>query len=566
MTRRILFVRLPYFPIERFLKVQNRREGQPKPWWDEAAKSEVLADARPQGPLVLVTNGAKGTRISAVGPDAENEGLWPDMKLADARTMMPALRVEQHDIAADHAALSTLARWMLRYSPAVSFHGADGFLLDTEGCDHLFGGEHKMAEDIADRLGRMGFTTYLAFGDTPAACHALGHYGGAKVHILPRNHEPDTLDGLPVEALRLEDDTVVLLKRLGLKRIGDVRPLPRSALERRFRETAKSRSKRDAQGAARSVQWRLDQLCGAVAEPLRYIQEPKQFRITKPCPELALEQGAIGLVLDELLPELCALLAKAGQGARRFQLIGYRADGGLGSTHVALSQPVNKPASIRRLFNDRLDHIDCGYGIDLFVLEAIGAEPVHINQHDMMDAEQAQQTSASLAAFADSVGNRVARKAVFKPAPRTSHVPERSQRLVDVTTPVDWQAWKAVQPVWSPRPLRLLPRPEPAEVTAALPDSPPAQFVWRRVMRRVIRARGPERILPEWWHDDLKTKSSATFRDYYDVEDSEGRRYWIFRSIRDDPIETEEAASDDGDEQTQPDTVRTIRWFVHGLF
>jgi protein ImuB len=263
------------------------------------------------------------------------------------------------------------------------------------------------------------------------------------------------------------------------------------------------------------------------------------------------------MALDELLPRLCALLAGAGQGARCFHLTGYRADGGMGTVGVALSQPVNSPAIIKRLFRDRLERIDCGFGIDLFTLEGIDPERVTPGQHDMVDPHNSALTSASLTTFADTLNNRSESRAVSRFAPCASHVPERAQRFAPIATQVDWQRWKALQPVWAPRPLRLFVRPEPAEVTAELPDSPPAQFIWRRVLRRVVRSRGPERILPEWWHDSLKSSRSALFRDYYDVEDTEGRRYWIFRSTRSDPVEQDPMPIEE---------VTTIRWFVHGLF
>ena len=102
---------------------------------------------------------------------------------------------------------------------------------------------------------------------------------------------------------------------------------------------------------------------------------------------------------------------------------------------------------------------------------------------------------------------------------------------------------------------------------AQVPEGPPARFTWRRVTRRVVKAEGPERIAPEWWRE-LVTPSPgkgeggdghrpspggghvassvrsnphpgpppsrgreirATPRDYYRIEDEEGRRYWVFR-------------------------------------
>ena len=50
-----------------------------------------------------------------------------------------------------------------------------------------------------------------------------------------------------------------------------------------------------------------------------------------------------------------------------------------------------------------------------------------------------------------------------------------------------------------PRPLTLLPRPEPIAVIAVVPDYPPRKFVWRRCHHKIAKAEGPERISPEWW-------------------------------------------------------------------
>ncbi|MDR3408567.1 MAG: DNA polymerase Y family protein [Methylovirgula sp.] len=94
----------------------------------------------------------------------------------------------------------------------------------------------------------------------------------------------------------------------------------------------------------------------------------------------------------------------------------------------------------------------------------------------------------------------------------------------------------------SPRPIRLLEKPEPIEAIASVPDGPPVRFRWRRVLHEVAAIEGPERIAPEWWKHDALT------RDYFRAEDAEGRRFWLFR----------EGLYETG-------TARP-RWFLHGLF
>ena len=84
--------------------------------------------------------------------------------------------------------------------------------------------------------------------------------------------------------------------------------------------------------------------------------------------------------------------------------------------------------------------------------------------------------------------------------------------------------------------------PQPVETLAEVPDGSPLRFRWRRVLHEVALAEGPERIGGEWWRaPDQQT------RDYYRVEDREGRRFWLFR----------QGLYGETDEP---------RWFVHGLF
>ena len=101
------------------------------------------------------------------------------------------------------------------------------------------------------------------------------------------------------------------------------------------------------------------------------------------------------------------------------------------------------------------------------------------------------------------------------------------------------------RPVQAARPERLLDRVEAIAVIYATPEGLPRRFVWRRAVHDVVKAEGPERIAPEWWRE----RSTARARDYYRVEDREGRRYWIYRDGR------------HGDGRG-PDPV----WYLHGLF
>jgi protein ImuB len=78
--------------------------------------------------------------------------------------------------------------------------------------------------------------------------------------------------------------------------------------------------------------------------------------------------------------------------------------------------------------------------------------------------------------------------------------------------------------------LRLFHRPQPIEAMAPVPDDPPVQFRWRGQLHRIRRAEGPERVAEEWWKRPIEATSPARVRDYYRLEDQEGRRFWVFRA------------------------------------
>ncbi len=126
-------------------------------------------------------------------------------------------------------------------------------------------------------------------------------------------------------------------------------------------------------------------------------------------------------------------------------------------------------------------------------------------------------------------------------------LPERAARLMPFAQAVPERLRGAVSFALPERPIRLLRPPEPVEVPVTeLPEGPPLRFRWRRAVYSVARAEGPERIEPEWWRARAGREPAA--RDYFRVEDSEGRRYWLYRQGLYDAAKA------------------PPRWFMHGFF
>jgi len=548
--RRVVSLWLPRFATDRWLRSRvASRERQPESFSTSGkGTSGKGTSSRPpeaSQPLALVADEIGRLTLAAVNEPAEHGGLAPGLPLAEARALLPGLVTVPHEPQADARALAALAAWCLRYTPWAAPDQAEerggpgragaGLLLDVSGCCHLFGGERALLEDLQARLQRFGYSARAAIADTIGAAWAMARHATSAAHpcvVVMAGHQRAALGPLPPAALRLPAVTVELMDRLGLRRIEDLYALSPAVLTPRF--------------GAFAVR-RLAQALGTEAESLSPQQAPAAFLTRQIFAEPVGDPDDLGRAVTLLLEHLCRELARAGRGVRQLELTAYRADGSLQRLTLGTSRPSRDARHLRRLFTEKLPRLDPGFGIEVMTLGATLTAALATQQMDWGQMEHARDDNAAVGAkdipeLVDRLDSRLGSGAVRAPRPRQSHVPERAF----VLTPAgadddsgkandDWQQ----TPHPRLRPLRLLARPEPVEALSLLPDYPPAQFRWRRVLHQVVRAEGPERLLGEWWRSDPE-ESDAPPRDYFRVEDQDGRRYWLYRAAGD--------------------------WYLHGLF
>ena len=570
-------------------------------------------------PFALVESGPRGVSLTAVNRPAAANGIHAGQMLADARAVVPGLLTGAAAPDRDRQALNQLALWLGRYGPHRHVDGGDGLWVDITGVAHLFGGEAALARDCVRRFKRAGFEALMAVADTRSGAFALARYGGGRmterVAIAPPSEIRAALADLPVEGLQLTGDLIVLLRRLGLKRIGQFYDLPRSALARRFRaaapKTVKGRKRHRGfvkpaatyNGWAEALIMRLDQALGELSEPARGIVEPPVFRVQRIYAEPLISHDGVLAALDDLAAELCAVLDARDEGARALMFALYRADGTVADVSVRTSRPARDKGHIAELFLARLERLDVGLGLDAVVLEALQTERLVRAQTGFAAPGAIEgQVDDKTGLLIDRLSNRLGAGAVFHLEAVASHIPERAERRVTALQ----GPWLGPEiPVCDtsdfklPRPAFLLAPAEPIRVLAEVPDGPPVRFTWRRVTRRVARAEGPERIAPEWWRligertvsqeavgdddgDDLglgavvRTPPPAwRIRDYYRVEDEHGGVYWMYRAGIYPSSEPGVAAT--VATEATPDAARDVApaltpalapptWYMQGLF
>lgn len=461
----------------------------------------------------------------AANAAAQVQRVRPGLPAAEARAHCADLVVEDADPAGDLDHLDRLALWALRrYCPIVAADPPDGLVLDVSGAAHLFGGEAAMLADMIERLAANGVAARAGLADSWGAAHALARYVADPIAIAPQDEAGRSIAHLPVRVLRLADDIVSGLGKVGIDVVAELESKPRAPLALRF---------------GPQLTRRLDQAYGRQAEPIEPVEAPELVQVRQAFAEPIGAPETLARYTLKLVEALCVRLEELGLGARKLDLRFIRVDNRLETIRVGMAKPVRDVKRLTRLLCDKLETVDPGFGVETMVLAAPIAEPITLK---VVANDLTEPAIPDVGDLIDTLANRSGGHRLYRAAPAQSDVPERSVRKIEPAAPETGDGWPAR---W-PRPTRLLARPERVEAVALLPDQPPVTFTWRGVRRRVRRADGPERIFGEWWRRDGELDA---VRDYFQLEDDTGARFWVFRR-------------GDGERQVTGD----LTWWMHGLF
>ena len=511
------------------------------------------APAKGRGGIALATYSRVGSAylITAVDDDAADLGIAPGMTLADARALRPGLRIEEADPAADTKLLASLADFCERWTPCVALDPPDGLFLEIAGSAHLFGGEAALREEISKRIAALGFGCRVAVADTSAAAWALAHYGA---HLIAaRGETAEVLKSLPAAALRLEAAGAALLKRLGIITIGQLIERPRAPFAARIGEGA---------------QRRLDEALGRIDPAIKFHRALPPISAMRQCLEPLTDADSLFIAISDAAKDIACEAMERCLSMRKLAVTLFSPTRETHRLSAGYSAGERDAEALARPFLELLrsasSSIDFEFGIEILRLDAVETVPF---------TAQAENNTARLI---DILSARLGEEAVLRLACADRHIPEHAESKTPaletsrgifnssaadksfvplppggvrggITTSSD-KSPSSPPPKGeghnkSARPLKLFASPSPIEVMAAIPDGPPLRFRWRRVLHDVARAQGPERIAAEWW-----LNADSPTRDYFEIEDTRGGRYWVYREGL------------YGRETNEP------RWFVHGLF
>lgn len=470
-------------------------------------------------PVVLKVNDHGRAVIARSNAAARMQGLLPGMPVADAKALVSDIVVLDDPPEGPGKLLTALGRWCIRYSPVVAVDMPEGLLLDASGCAHLWGGEQNYVDDLRTRLAAFGYDVRIGMADTIGCAWAVARYGGGTV-VAAGQHLQSLLP-LPPSALRLPEHITSLLEQLGLSTVQSFFHIQRSALRRRF---------------GVELLKRMDQAMGRAEEVLLPLVPLQPYQERLPCLEPIMTRKGIEIALGRLLESLCHRLRSEQKGVRKAVLSCYRVERDVRQVEIGTNRASHNTAHLFGLFDLKIADLAPGMGIELFILEAIQVEDAAPLQESIWQAENVA-AAAAIAELIDKLEAKLGPGKVQRYLPAEHYWPEHSVRLAQSLRDQPGTAWR----IDRIRPIRLLSRPEPIQVSAPIPDYPPMLFRYNGNLHRIKKADGPERIEGEWWH------KKGEHRDYYVVEDEQGMRYWLFR-------------------QGHYDADRQNQWFIHGFF
>ncbi len=325
--KRLLCIWFPNWPIQRIV----------------VARPEL----QPAAVILSAWDSRRGQLVAACSRRAWQRGVRVGMPLAEATALLASASdvVVAHDPAADQRALEKLARWCETFSPIVGIEegvAPSSLLGDITGVAARWGGEQPLAEHVGRQLRELGYWSRLGIADTIGAAWAVAHFDpiskGTSVGSTPAARKPaprkpaarkpaarkpaaqgsrsatwhpvirrvapgqatSALAGLPIEALRLSEATVELLRNLGVERIEQLAALPRSGIASRLGE---------------EVLLRLDQACGTRPEVAVVHRGPISFRAQWRAEYPTQRRAEIEQVVQHLSQHVAELLAEQQRGA-----------------------------------------------------------------------------------------------------------------------------------------------------------------------------------------------------------------------------------------------------------
>jgi len=389
--------------------------------------TERRSGSFPPGPVVVGGRPWTDATVLDANPAARELGVRRGMPLGTAHRLAPEATfvdpAPDEDRAAVETAFEALAAWSPGLAGTSDPHdpGFGLLAIQVDGLETLWGPEAMLVR----RLGRVlepllpGAARAGIAGTWFVATLAAGLAEPGGLAAVPAGGEAAWLAPLPARLLTAEAEVRARLARFGLRRIGEVADLARSALIARFGEEG-------ARLHARAN--------GEEIRPFHVRRTPERLALALPVEPPIVELEAIRFVLHRLATALAGQLEGRGSAAARARLVleldlAFAPAGTPSAMTVEqrFPEPTSDAEAVERLLLARLERTPPPAAIARLELELAGVTPAAGQQLSLFVPQAARDAR---------LGWQLARLALVHGDGRIRRV-----RVLDPDTPVAERRW-----------------------------------------------------------------------------------------------------------------------------
>ena len=195
-------------------------------WYPDWPVLSAFPDISSEEPLIVIDKGA----VLACSPAARAGGVRRGMRRREAQSRVPSLRWALHNPDDDARAFEPLLRAMEHISPGVELIRPGMCATGARGPARYFGGEEQLIDALGEYVESLGYVD-AQFGVADGSFAAM--QAARADLIVPAGKSPSFLSTLPVDTLE-NPELADLLRRLGLRTLGEFASLPENQVSARF--------------------------------------------------------------------------------------------------------------------------------------------------------------------------------------------------------------------------------------------------------------------------------------------------------------------------------------------
>ena len=359
-------------------------------------------------------------RVWQVSALARRTGVRPGMTVSQAIGLCPTLRLCEPDPVHYEECFAALVTALGAVSPVVEPAELGRAFVGTDGLEGLYGGPEKIVEAIELRAPSSALRLGWGRGKFVSWTAASRAKSGQAVIVNPGD-ERRFLAAQPLSVLPLIPDHHRLLRRLGLRTLGDLAALPEDAVAAQL-------------GSEGRRLWHL--AAGSTMEPVIGRPAPEPVSATLSFYSAVGDRALLARALDKLIERALRSPARVGWRVQRARLVARLEQGGSWSTAVTLREPSAEREVIAAPLNTRWDLAPPTGAVERLTVEftafAPGTTALQLFQRDAAAAARAGRRRALRSAVREIL-LRLRRPMLYRviPLEPESRIPERRYALID---------------------------------------------------------------------------------------------------------------------------------------